>query len=189
MASVRDAFGHFRRVEQPPAEPPEPQPDNTSTAADALRQAERELADYQVEINAIRLTLHTAQERRAAHLEAGEVDETLAAETEIRRQEIHWEIIGRRGAELTEAVDRARAAVRREEWRKLQPELRDAYTALHTAALALAQGMERVRELEQQARNLGVAPVGETPEYRAINAYVLGQWIEQAQGQPHPQAA
>jgi hypothetical protein len=181
---MRSGLGRFVRQAEA-ASPPDPAapPDTPTAAASALRQAEQGLAGYQAEIDAFRMALHAAQEQRAAHLEAGEVDETLAAETEIRRAEIRWEIIGRRGAELSEAVDRAREAVRRQQWRELQPRLHSAYTSLHTTARELAQAIERVRDLDQQARNLGVAQVADTPEHRAINGYVLGQWIQQAQPQ------
>jgi hypothetical protein len=188
--AVRSALGRFSRpAEAAPPESVAPPPDGVATALLQLRQAEQDLVAHNVELGGIRERIRSSQEARADCILAGDTDGALAAEDEVRKAGIRWEIESSRGAELAAAVSRAREQLGIQEWRRLQPRLHAAHASLHAAALALCLAIEEARNLEQAARNLGVQQVADSPSYQGVNGYVLGDWARQGYQSQQPQAA
>jgi hypothetical protein len=194
MALARNALGRFGRQAETtaPSEPAAPPPDGVAMALERLRQAELAVSHHGLELAGIRERIRASQEERADCILKGDPDGALTAESEARRSGIRWEIESARAPELSAAVDRARARLREAEWRRLQPRLHDAHTALTAAALALVLAIEEARNLEQAARNLGASSVPDTPAHHGLNGHVVDTWARaawHAQSQQSQQAA
>jgi hypothetical protein len=194
MALTRNTLGRFGRQAEvlAPPEPAAPPVDDVATSMAELRRAEEALLDHNLEISNLRASILASQSARADSIARGDVDAALTAEDTVRRLGVEWEAVNARGADLTATVERARQLVTREQWRQLQPRLHASHEALNAAALALVMAIETTRNLEQQARNLGVQSVPDTPSYQGLNGHLVDTWARSAwhaQSQQERQAA